>query len=75
MTAIEFRSLKSQLALLSYTEQLTVIEYLAKLLQKTRAEAQENEVHKGVERIFTLMDNNPIYDSGTKWSRDELHER
>ena len=27
------------------------------------------------QKIFTLMDANPVYSNGVKWSREELYER
>ena len=77
MSAAELRNFKNQLELLSYTEQLTLIEYLAKLLQKQQAAgfSTKKNTDSWLSETFALMDANPVYSNGVKWTREELYER
>ncbi|MBR6296748.1 MAG: hypothetical protein IKR40_09775 [Treponema sp.] len=77
MSAMELRNFENQLELLSYTEQLAIIEYLAKILQKRKSEVSD-QIETGdswVSETFALMDSNPVFSNGIKWTREELHER
>ncbi|MGN0739017.1 MAG: hypothetical protein ACI4LX_02475 [Treponema sp.] len=71
------RDFENQLERLSYTDQLAIIEYLAKLLQKRQNENIEKETKapNWLFETFALMDANPVYSNGLKWSRKELYER
>lgn len=74
MAAVKLQKIETQLEELSHSEQLSVIEYLVKLLQQDQAESQKTERNE-IESIFSLMDSAPVYSNGQKWTRDELHER
>lgn len=74
MAAVELKKIETQLEELSHSEQLSVIEYLVKLLQQDHIESQKTKKN-GIESIFSLMDSAPVYLNGQKWTRDELHER
>ncbi len=75
MSVMELKAFEKQLDLLSYSEQLSIIEYLAKLLQKKQNNDIKTDMNNPSDKIFALMDENPIYTSGQKWTREELYER
>ena len=77
MSAMELRNFENQLELLSYTEQLAIIEYLAKFLQKRQADIsdQNKSADSWLSETFALMDSNPVFSNGAKWTREELYER
>ncbi|MBQ6779755.1 MAG: hypothetical protein IJP62_00835 [Treponema sp.] len=59
MSAAELRRFESQLELLSYTEQLAIIEYLAKLLQKNHEPDSKDNEQDEVARINAVLDRIP----------------
>ena len=59
MSAMELRNFERQLELLSYTEQLAILEYLAKLLQKKHGTAENAGDAMNVERINAVLDRIP----------------
>lgn len=59
MSAMELRNFERQLELLSYTEQLAILEYLAKLLQKKHSTAENAGDAMNVERINAVLDRIP----------------
>lgn len=75
MSVMELKAFEKQLDLLSYSEQLSIIEYLAKLLQKKQNNDIKTDMNNLSDKIFALMDENPIYTNGQKWTREELYER
>lgn len=77
MSSAELRNFENQLELLSYTEQLAIIEYLVKLLQKQKDNdsAPSKKTDSWLSETFALMDANPVYSNGVKWTREELYER
>lgn len=75
MSVMELKAFEKQLDLLSYSEQLSIIEYLAKLLQKKQNNDIKTDMNNPSDKIFALMDENPIYTNGQKWTREELYER
>ncbi len=75
MSAMELRNFENQLAMLSYAEQLAIIEYLVKLMQHQQEEKEKTKRKDNVEKLFALMDECPINTHGQKWTREELHER
>ena len=77
MSAKELRNFESQLELLSYAEQLAIIEFLAKALQKKQEQnlAAAKKSGDWLSETFALMDANPVYSNGAKWTREELYER
>ena len=72
---LELKAFENQLSLLSYAEQLSVMEFLIKLMKKNRQEPSTSKLKSRADKIFALMDANPIYLDGQKWSREELYER
>ena len=71
MSAKELKNFKSQLAMLSFTEQLSLMEYLLKLMKKRQEEASNNtsdsvvrngldeaidEVERGEVEVFNSFD-------------------
>ena len=75
MSGAELKSFENQLSFLSYAEQLSVMEFLIKLMKKNRQESVTTKTQSGADKIFALMDANPVYLNGQKWSREELYER
>lgn len=78
MSAMELKAFKSQLDLLSYSEQLSVIEYLVKSLQnksKSMQAQKSNSKSNWLSDTFKIMDDSPIFTNGKKWTREELYER
>ena len=75
MSGAELKSFEDQLSFLSYSEQLSVMEFLIKLMKKNRQKTVVQKTQTGAENIFALMDANPVYLNGQKWSREELYER
>lgn len=77
MSVVEFKDFKNQLELLSYAEQLTVIEYLIKTLQKKQQSHYSEKEHSDswLYETFNIMDKHPVFSNGKKWTREELHER
>ncbi|MBQ6565448.1 MAG: hypothetical protein IJL80_00195 [Treponema sp.] len=59
MSAMELRNFERQLELLSYTEQLAIIEYLAKLLQKRHDTVENAGDITDVEKINAVLDRIP----------------
>lgn len=59
MSAMELRNFERQLELLSYTEQLAIIEYLAKLLQKRHGTVENAGDITDVEKINAVLDRIP----------------
>ena len=75
MSNPELKAFENQLSFLSYTEQLSVMEFLIKLMKKNRKDSATTKTLSGADKIFALMDANPVYLIGQKWSREELYER
>ena len=75
MSDPELKAFENQLSFLSYTEQLSVMEFLIKLMKKNQQKASSSKTQSGADKIFTLMDANPVYLNGQKWSREKLYER
>ncbi len=75
MSNPELKAFENQLSFLSYTEQLSVMEFLIKLMKKNRQDSATTKTQSGADKIFELMDANPVYLNGQKWSREELYER
>ena len=75
MSNQELKAFENQLSFLSYTEQLSVMEFLIKLMKKNRQDSATTKTQSGADTIFALMDANPVYLNGQKWSREELYER
>lgn len=75
MSTPELNAFENQLALLSYTEQLSIIEFLINLLKNRKVDSLTNKSESASQKLFTLMDAHPIYSNGQKWSREELYER
>ncbi|MBR0487612.1 MAG: hypothetical protein IJJ70_07935 [Treponema sp.] len=75
MSDPELKAFENQLSFLSYTEQLSVMEFLIKLMKKNQQKAPASKTQSKADKIFTLMDANPVYLNGQKWSREELYER
>lgn len=80
MSDMELKQFEIQLDLLSFSEQLMVIEYLVNLMQKKQEtfvieEAKKEERIRNVEKLFAFMDAHPIKMNGEKWTREELYER
>ena len=44
-------------------------------MKKNRQKTVVQKTQTGAENIFALMDANPVYLNGQKWSREELYER
>lgn len=74
MSAMELRNFESQLDLLSYAEQLAVIEYLVKSMRK-RKSAKKPRPQTWLSDTFKIMDSHPVHSEGRKWTREELYER
>ncbi len=75
MSNPELNAFENQLALLSYAEQLSIIEFLINLLKNRKVDSLTNKSESASQKLFTLMDAHPIYSNGQKWSREELYER
>ena len=75
MSSAELKSFENQLMFLSYAEQLSVMEFLINLMKGRAENHVMPETKTGAEKIFTLMDANPVYSNGQKWTREELYER
>lgn len=75
MSAVELRNFESQLDVLSFAEQLAVVEYLVKQMKKKQEADIIEEKKKNAQTLFSLMDANPINMNGEKWTREELYER
>ena len=75
MSNQELKAFENQLSFLSYTEQLSVMEFLIKLMKKNRQDSATTKTLSGADKIFALMDANPVYLNDQKWSREELYER
>lgn len=77
MSSADLNAFEKQLSLLSYSEQLSIIEFLVNLLKNRREETTytDTKPETASQKIFTLMDANPVYSNGVKWSREELYER
>lgn len=60
MSAMELRNFERQLELLSYSEQLAIIEFLAKLLQNRQKKMEKPEVSTDVEKINAVLDKIPV---------------
>ena len=56
MSAQELRNFERQLELLSYTEQLAIIAFLAKLLQKQQKDNSNYSTKDEVEQINAVLD-------------------
>lgn len=59
MSAQELRNFERQLELLSYTEQLAIIEFLAKLLQKQQKNDSNYNTQDEIEKINAVLDKIP----------------
>lgn len=75
MSSNELKAFETQLSFLSYTEQLSIMEFLIKLLKKHKTTPVEEITRNQTEPLFALMDANPVCSNGQKWSREELYER
>ena len=75
MSNPELKAFENQLSFLSYTEQLSVMEFLIQLMKQNRQDSATTKTQSGADKIFALMDANPVYLNGQKWSREELYER
>lgn len=78
MSAIELKVFENQLDMLSYSEQLSVIEYLVKSLQNKNKSVQKQKStskSKWLYDTFKIMDSAPVFSNGKKWTREELYER
>lgn len=75
MSGADLSAFENQLSLLSYSEQLSIIEFLVNLLRNKREETVTPKTETPSQKIFALMDANPIYSNGVKWTREELYER
>ena len=74
MSAMGLRNVENQLELLSYTEQLSLMEFLIKALKRHDSEKTPSD-SSWISDIFAVMDSSPVYSNGQKWSREELYER
>ena len=78
MSAKELRNFENQLELLSYAEQLAILEFLAKLLQRKQKENVSNNAQYEVEKINAVLDKIPeseqieFCDVGLKTVREAL---
>ena len=72
MSSAELNAFEKQLTFLSYSEQLSVIEFLVNLLKNKREETSTTKSESSSQKIFALMDANPIYSNGQKWTREEI---
>ena len=59
MSAKELRNFENQLELLSYTEQLAILEFLAKLLQKHPEKNADKNINLEVEKINAVLEKIP----------------
>ena len=59
MSAKELQNFENQLELLSYAEQLAILEFLAKLLQRKQKENVSNNAQYEVEKINAVLDKIP----------------
>ena len=75
MSAMELKNFESQLDMLSFAEQLAIIEYLVIQMKKKQEADIIEERKKNAQTLFSLMDANPINLNGEKWTREELYER
>lgn len=75
MSTVEMKNLESQLALLSTSERLSVMEYLLRLIKGDQKEKEITERQKAIQKIFAIMDDNPITVQHSSWTREELYER
>ncbi len=75
MSTVEMKNLESQLALLSTSERLSVMEYLLRLIKGDQEEKEITERQKAIQKIFAIMDDNPITVQHSSWTREELYER
>lgn len=75
MSTVEMKNLESQLALLSTSERLSVMEYLLRLIKGDQEEKEITERQKAIQKIFAIMDDNPITVQHSSWKREELYER
>ncbi len=78
MSAKELRNFENQLELLSYTEQLAILEFLAKLLQRQQKENVSNNTQYEVKKINAVLDKIPeseqmqFCDAGLETVREAL---
>ena len=78
MSAKELQNFENQLELLSYAEQLAILEFLAKLLQRKQKENVSNNAQYEVEKINAVLDKIPeseqieFCDVGLKTVREAL---
>ena len=80
MSAKELQNFENQLELLSYAEQLAILEFLAKLLQRKQKENVSNNAQYEVEKINAVLDKIPeseqieFCDVGLKTIREALKD-
>ncbi|MCR5766295.1 MAG: hypothetical protein K6G09_10025 [Treponema sp.] len=60
MSNLELKAFENQLSFLSYAEQLSVMEFLIKLMKKNRQESATPKPQSEANKIFALMDANPV---------------
>ena len=78
MSAKELRNFENQLELLSYTEQLAILEFLAKLLQRQQKQTLSSYTQNEVDKINAVLDKIPeseqmeFCDAGLKTVREAL---
>lgn len=75
MSTKDLNAFENQLSLLSYADQLSIIEFLVNLLKNRREETPASKPETASQKIFAMMDANPVYSNGVKWTREELYER
>ena len=75
MSSADLNAFENQLSLLSYAEQLSIIEFLVNLLKNRHEETPVTKQETASQKIFAMMDANPVYSNGVKWTREELYER
>ena len=64
MSSKELKAFETQLSFLSYTEQLSIMEFLIKLLKKHKTTPVEEITRNQTETLFALLDANPVCSNG-----------
>lgn len=59
MSAMELRNFENQLKLLSYAEQLAILDFLSNLLQKRRENTSKDNREQEIEKINAVLDKIP----------------
>ena len=59
MSAMELRNFENQLKLLSYAEQLAILDFLSNLLQKHQEDISKDNTEQEIEKINAVLDKIP----------------